>query len=120
MLAVVRAPLPAAQALAGPAGKDARTTIPSSSPPGAARPHRGRPSRRGAAPAYDGGWRADRRAPPGVVVMPNAKAVLGRSPLTDPRSVGSSLVFHAVLLVAASLAALSVALPGDPELPHTL
>src|SRR5437773_1773340 len=52
--------------------------------------------------------------------MSTGKHLLGRSPLTDPRSVGSSLVFHVVLLLVASVAALSVAVPTDPELPHTL
>jgi hypothetical protein len=48
------------------------------------------------------------------------KRVGGRSPLTDPRSLGSSLVFHLVLLAVASVAALSVAVPAVPELPRTL
>ncbi|HEV3163112.1 MAG TPA: hypothetical protein VGZ22_03650 [Isosphaeraceae bacterium] len=37
----------------------------------------------------------------------------GRTPLTDPRSVGSSVVFHAMLLVVASIAALSVSIPSE-------
>jgi hypothetical protein len=36
---------------------------------------------------------------------------LGESPLTDPRSVGSSAVFHVLVLILASLTALNVALP---------
>lgn len=39
----------------------------------------------------------------------------GRSPLTDPRSLGSSLIFHVILLVVASLAVLSAAVPAAPE-----
>lgn len=39
----------------------------------------------------------------------------GRTPLTDPRSLGSSLLFHVLLLVIASAAALSVATRDDPE-----
>lgn len=46
--------------------------------------------------------------------------LLDRSPLTDPRSVGSSLLFHAVLLVVASVAALSVSIPAAPELSRAL
>jgi hypothetical protein len=41
----------------------------------------------------------------------NWKALLARSPLTDPRSLGSSLVFHALLLMLASLVALSAIVP---------
>ena len=36
---------------------------------------------------------------------------LGKSPLTDPRSVGSSAVFHLLVLLLASLTALNVVLP---------
>ena len=42
-------------------------------------------------------------------------AELGRTPLTDPRSLGSSLLFHAALLLAASLVVLGSVLPGEPE-----
>lgn len=52
--------------------------------------------------------------------MPFWKAITGRSPLTDPRSLGSSLVFHVILLVVASLAALTVAVPAAPERSQTL
>ena len=36
---------------------------------------------------------------------------LGQNPLTDPRSLGSSTLFHAVIVVLASLAVIPVALP---------
>src|SRR5512135_3662166 len=52
--------------------------------------------------------------------MFDLKSHIGQSPLTDPRSLGSSLLFHAVLLFVASLAALSVAIPAAPELPQVL
>lgn len=52
--------------------------------------------------------------------MPRLNDWLGRSPLTDPRSLASSALFHAVLLVVASLVALSVAAPAVNELPHVL
>ncbi len=50
--------------------------------------------------------------------MPQLKeltAHLGKTPLTDPRSLGGSLLFHAVLAVLASLAAISVAIQKEPE-----
>src|SRR5262249_33671534 len=43
-----------------------------------------------------------------------------RSPLTDPRSVFGSLVFHAVLVLAVSAAALSAPLRTEPEGPQVL
>src|SRR5436853_5698189 len=45
--------------------------------------------------------------------MPRSQAVLstGETPLTDPRSVGSSALFHAGLLLLAWLAVLNVAAP---------
>jgi hypothetical protein len=46
--------------------------------------------------------------------------LIGASPLTDPRSLGSSLAFHALLLLLASLAALSAAVPVESERPHVL
>src|SRR4051794_28654401 len=52
--------------------------------------------------------------------MSHWKAVLGRSPLTDPQALGGSFAFHTVLLVVASLAALSVVVPAAPELPKVL
>lgn len=52
--------------------------------------------------------------------MPRVKDWLSGSPLTDPRSLGSSLLFHAVLVLVASLAALSVAVPIEPVRPHVL
>ncbi len=48
------------------------------------------------------------------------KSWLNPSPLTDPRSLGVSLFLHALLLVVASLLALSVRATERPELPHTL
>ena len=42
------------------------------------------------------------------------------SPLTDPRSLGSSLLFHAVVLGIASLAVLHAGTVERPELPHVL
>jgi hypothetical protein len=50
----------------------------------------------------------------------NWKAIAAKSPLTDPRSLGSSLMFHALLLVLASLAALSTVVPEVPDLPRAL
>src|SRR5512135_2455188 len=58
--------------------------------------------------------------PEGTSIMLDLKSHLGQSPLTDPRSLGSSLLFHAVLLLVASLAALSMAVPAAPELPQVL
>src|SRR5438046_1432318 len=52
--------------------------------------------------------------------MLDLKPQFGRSPLTDPRSLVSSLLFHAALLSVASLAALSVIVPRVPELPQVL
>jgi hypothetical protein len=52
--------------------------------------------------------------------MTRPKEAFGQSPLTDPRSLFSSLLFHGLLVLAASLAALSVALPADRELPRAL
>ena len=51
---------------------------------------------------------------------PNWSAIVARSPLTDPRSLGSSLVFHALLLAVASVVALSAVAPMAPELQPTL
>jgi len=46
---------------------------------------------------------------------------LGGTPLTDPRSLGGSLAFHALLAVIISAAALGVALPtGEPPRPKAL
>jgi hypothetical protein len=45
---------------------------------------------------------------------------VGRSPLTDPRSVGGSLLFHGLLVAVASAAALGVALPAAEEGPRVL
>ena len=47
-------------------------------------------------------------------------AWIGRSPLTDPKSLGGSALFHALLLVLASVLALRVALPREPEPPNVL
>jgi hypothetical protein len=41
-------------------------------------------------------------------------------PLTDPRSLVSSLVFHALLLLLASVAVLGAVLPRGPEQPQSL
>jgi hypothetical protein len=48
------------------------------------------------------------------------KALMSRSPLTDPRSLAISMVFHAVLFGLASLVALSAVVPPAPELPGAL
>jgi hypothetical protein len=48
------------------------------------------------------------------------KAFVARSPLTDPRSLCSSLVFHVLLVVLASLVALSAVVPVAPDLPQAL
>src|SRR5437763_178682 len=42
------------------------------------------------------------------------------SPLTDPHSLGGSLLFHVVLVAVASLTALSVVVPAAPDLPRAL
>ncbi|MBV8308977.1 MAG: hypothetical protein JO344_01125, partial [Planctomycetaceae bacterium] len=44
----------------------------------------------------------------------------GQTPLTDPRSLGSSLAVHLVLLAIASLSLLNVALPRLREGPSVL
>ena len=44
----------------------------------------------------------------------------GLSPLTDPRSVGSSLLFHALVLAVASVAILRAGTVDRPDLPHVL
>lgn len=43
-----------------------------------------------------------------------------RTPLTDPRALGSSLLFHVLILIAASAAVLSAASPSGPEALKTL
>src|SRR3954469_5001660 len=48
------------------------------------------------------------------------KALVAQSPLTDPRSLGSSLMFHTLLLALASLVALSAVVPEVPDLPRAL
>jgi hypothetical protein len=53
-------------------------------------------------------------------ILTALKSLLGRSPLTDPRSVASSLLVHAALLAAASLAVLSTALPEEAGPPRVL
>lgn len=45
---------------------------------------------------------------------------VGESPLTDPRSVGSSAVFHVIVVLLASLTALNVALPMATSRPKAL
>ena len=45
---------------------------------------------------------------------------LGETPLTDPRSVGSSALFHALVVLLASLTALNVALPMAESRPKAL
>ena len=52
--------------------------------------------------------------------MIGRKSLESRSPLTDPRSLVSSLLFHAALLIATSLAVLGVALPEAADLPQVL
>jgi hypothetical protein len=52
--------------------------------------------------------------------MLDLKTAIGRSPLTDPRSLAFSLLVHAALIVVASTAALSVVIPRAPELPQAL
>src|SRR6476646_1117878 len=48
------------------------------------------------------------------------KAARRSTPLTDPRSLSSSLVFHVFLVIVASVAALGVALPKAPPPPRVL
>ena len=50
----------------------------------------------------------------------NWKVLMRRSPLTDPRSLVSSLVFHGIVLAFASLVALSAVVPVVSELPGAL
>ena len=45
---------------------------------------------------------------------------LGESPLTDPRSLGSSAMFHVIVVLLASLTALNVALPMAASRPKAL
>ncbi len=51
---------------------------------------------------------------------PGLFSKFGESPLTDPKSLGGSLLFHGMLLVLASVAALSVAMPGEADRPPVL
>ncbi len=46
--------------------------------------------------------------------------LVGRSPLTDPRALVSSLAFHTLLLGLASVVALSAVVPAAPEAPPSL
>jgi von Willebrand factor type A domain len=56
-----------------------------------------------------------------LVSRPPIANSLGKSPLTDPRSVGSSALFHVVLILLASLtAALNAALPVVASRPKAL
>ena len=48
------------------------------------------------------------------------KSLIGQTPMTDPRSLGSSIAIHAFLLFLASIAVLSVAGPELSALPRTL
>lgn len=50
----------------------------------------------------------------------STRPILGRSPLTDPRSLGSSLLLHALLLFLMSVAVLSARAPENRVLPHVL
>src|SRR4051794_9933904 len=52
--------------------------------------------------------------------MPDDRADHGLGPLTDPRSLGSSLGLHALLLFLASIAALGVAIPVGEAPPRVL
>lgn len=52
--------------------------------------------------------------------MPAEKSMLGHSPMTDPRSLSGSLIFHAILLTLASVAALSVAMPTGMDPPGVI
>src|SRR4051794_40922933 len=45
---------------------------------------------------------------------------VGRTPLTDPRSLGGSVLFHAALLLVASLIVLGSVLPGGRPAPRAL
>ncbi len=47
--------------------------------------------------------------------MPRLQNWVGRSPLTDPKSLVSSMIFHGILLFVVSLAALSAVVPSAPE-----
>lgn len=50
----------------------------------------------------------------------HAPSRFGLSPLTDPRALGSSLLFHALVLTVASLAVLRAGTVERPELPRAL
>jgi von Willebrand factor type A domain len=55
--------------------------------------------------------------------MPQLKeltARMGKTPLTDPRSLGGSLLLHAALAVIASLAAIGVAIQQEPDGPRPI
>jgi VWA domain-containing protein len=56
--------------------------------------------------------------PPAPVV--ETKTIRHASPLTDPRSLGMSLVFHVAVVAIASLAAISVGLPAEHEAEPTV
>ena len=45
------------------------------------------------------------------MLKPNFPVALGETPLTDPRSLGGSALFHTVLVLLASYTVLSAALP---------
>jgi von Willebrand factor type A domain len=49
-----------------------------------------------------------------------ASISLGETPLTDPRSLGSSAIFHVIVVLLASLTALNVALPMVTSRPKAL
>ena len=53
---------------------------------------------------------------------PSAPIELGQSPLTDPRALGSSALFHAVLILLASLTVLNATMPlgGESTRPSAL
>ena len=48
------------------------------------------------------------------------KSLVARSPLTDPRAMGTSLVCHLLLVGLASMVALSAVVPVVPEQPRAL
>ena len=52
--------------------------------------------------------------------MSTPKIALGRSPLTDPRALSSSMVFHVALLLIASAAVVGIAAPGASGPPQAI
>jgi hypothetical protein len=61
-----------------------------------------------------------RNGEPSRASVPAAGPVHERSPLTDPRSLSSSVIFHALMILVVSVAALRIALPVGPAPPSVI